>query len=205
MSFFSKLGEFGRGLVEGIPAGVETGLKVASTRNQEARLGAADAQRKREELRRDFAKLTSAYSRTAFVKRLEKTKDPSKSQLIRELKAQITEQQTTEKREVRETGQGLLNRVKEAEAITADRTIPTTPMGVHSRIAALEGAGVEGRAIQSGALGLMRTTEDLGLDTPDDLLESTVGYQRGGSIASTAKTKAEILRGTQDLVAKAVS
>ena len=103
MSFFSKLGEFGRGVVEGMPAGIQAGVTVHRGRQQEARAqrgevraDAAAAQRKREELRSEFGRLTSAQDRTAFVTRLKGTQDQSLTQLIGEFEDQIVEQRTTE-------------------------------------------------------------------------------------------------------------
>ena len=212
MSFFSKLGEFGRGLVEGAPAGIQAGVSIHRGRRQEARLqrgevrtDEAAAQRKREELRRDFGRLTSAQDRTAFVTRLESTRDPSLTQLVNEFKAQIQEQKRTEQRGITETGQRLLTGAEEVAAGAAPRPIPTTGAGRIERLRELRGTATAALGIQAGTFTAMGEAEGLGLDTTRNLSAATDAYARAVEIEFGAIDKAKAIESTEAAVANAVT
>ena len=218
MSFFSKLGDFGRGLVEGAPAGIQIGLNVADSRRQKQRLDRSEARanrgearadtvaedRKREELRREFQGRKTVVEKKQFVTEVEQLNDPSLSQLIAEFQSTIREQSQSELQGVQATGTTLRGKSDIDQSVTASGPIPTSPERMVAWGEKLRTAAGTAQKTQQEVLTALDTAESLGQGR-DALGDTLTAFQESSDAEDMLLDKAEILEAAQSQVAQYLS
>ena len=211
MSFFSKLGDFGRGLVEGAPAGIQTGLNVAESRRQKQRLDRGEARadtaaedRKREELRREFQGRKTVVEKKQFITEVEQLNDPSLSQLIAEFQSTIREQSQSELQGVQATGTTLRGKSDIDQSVTASGPIPTSPERMVAWGEKLRTAAGTAQKTQQEVLTALDTAESLGQGR-DALGDTLTAFQESSDAEDMLLDKAEILEAAQSQVAQYLS